>query len=87
MSKGPLRNNCVAFPAGQDPSAAKHYQEVIDAIEQIYPEAQHFAIMVTDDTGRTFWDVSDMTYAMGAVKFFESVQIAHSVSALIKATP
>lgn len=79
MSKGPLRDNCVGFPPGTDPNHIKHYEEVIDAIEQLYPGAQHFAVFVNDDTGRNFFDVSDAVVAMGMTRLFECAQMAHNV--------
>ena len=71
-----LRDNCK-FPPGFSVEAAKHYSEVIDAIEQIYPGARSFVVIVQDEqTQRTFWDVSDTVEAIGLVEIFKGAQIA-----------
>jgi hypothetical protein len=57
--------------------AVQHYQEVIDAIEQIYPDAMHFTVIVQTNKGRLFWDMSDLLTSLGLVEAFKTTQISH----------
>jgi len=73
-----LRDNCT-FPPGMSAEAVKHYQEVIDAIDQIYPDAQQFMVAVIDKTGRSYWDCSNVIWAIGMVENFKLCQTASMV--------
>ena len=72
----PLRDNCH-FPTGLSAQAVKHYQEVIDAIEQIYPDAEQFVVCVKDKSGRIFWDFSEVYSAMGITEAFQLAYITN----------
>ncbi len=65
----------ASLPPGTSAEATKHFLEVRDAVEQIYPDAEDFVIMVKTDKGRIFWDMTDAFTAIGLLEHFKIVQV------------